>query len=38
MVTLDENQPCEQAGFRAKFSTIDHLQTINYVIEKNTGI
>jgi hypothetical protein len=33
-VTLDENQQCEQAGFMAKFSTIDHLQTINQVIEK----
>jgi hypothetical protein len=33
-VTLDENQPCKQAGFRAKFSTTDHLQTINHVIEK----
>jgi hypothetical protein len=32
--TLDENQPCEQAGFRAKFNTMDHLQTLNQVMEK----
>eukprot|EP00794_Sanderia_malayensis_P008021 gene8021-8880_t len=33
--TLDENQPPEQAGFRAGFSTIDHMHTLNQVIEKS---
>lgn len=31
---MDENQPPEQAGFRTQYSTIDHLHTINQVIEK----
>ena len=31
---MDENQPPEQAGFRKQYSTIDHLHTINQVIEK----
>ena len=31
---LDRNQPREQAGFRKKFSTIDHIYTLNQVIEK----
>ena len=32
---LDENQPPEQAGFRKKYSTVDHLQALNQVIEKS---
>jgi hypothetical protein len=31
---MDENQPPEKAGFRAKYSTVDHLHTINQIIEK----
>ena len=31
---LDESQPCEKAGFRTDFSTVDHLQTLNQLIEK----
>jgi hypothetical protein len=31
---LDFNQTVEQAGFRKSFSTTDHLQTINQIIEK----
>ena len=26
---LDENQPREQAGFRSKYSTTDHIHAIN---------
>lgn len=33
--TLDENQPREQAGFRAGYSTLDHIHTVRQVIEKN---
>ena len=32
---LDENQPRERAGFRKKYSTVDHLQALNQVIEKS---
>nr|XP_049701309.1 LINE-1 retrotransposable element ORF2 protein [Helicoverpa armigera] len=31
---LDENQPREQAGFRQKFSTLDHIHTVKQIIEK----
>lgn len=31
---LDENQTVEQAGFRKGFSTMDHLHTLNMIIEK----
>ncbi|KAK6748227.1 hypothetical protein RB195_001072 [Necator americanus] len=29
---LDEGQPCEQAGFRKGFSTIDHIHTVSKLI------
>ena len=31
---LDENQPREQAGFRSKYSTTDHMHAINQLKEK----
>ncbi|KAK6727843.1 hypothetical protein RB195_005486 [Necator americanus] len=30
---LDEGQPCEQAGFRKAFNTIDHIHTVSKLIE-----
>ena len=32
--TLDANQGLEQAGFRKKFSTVDHIFTVDQLIEK----
>ena len=31
---LDENRPKEQAGFRSKYSTTDHIHAINQLKEK----
>ncbi|XP_022820587.1 uncharacterized protein LOC111352346 [Spodoptera litura] len=33
--TLDENQPREQAGFRAGYSTLDHIHAVRQIFEKN---
>ena len=32
--TLDENQPREQAGFRSRHSTTDHIHVVNQLKEK----
>lgn len=32
--TLDENQPREQAEFRSKFSTIDHIHVLRQILQK----
>lgn len=32
--TLEESQPIEQAGFRKNFSTLDHIHTLELIIEK----
>ena len=34
--TFDENQPREQAGLRSDYSTIDHVHTMNQLIEKTS--
>ncbi|KAG1686823.1 putative helicase mov-10-B.1 [Nymphon striatum] len=36
-IVLDANQPREQAGFRSGFSTMNHIHTVNQVIEKYHG-
>ena len=33
--TLDGNQPSKQAGFRKGYTTADHLQALNQIIEKS---
>lgn len=33
-LTLDENQPREQAGFCKNFSTVDHMQVVSLLIQK----
>ena len=32
--TLDKNQPQEQAGFRSRYSTTDHINVVNELYEK----
>jgi hypothetical protein len=34
-VTLDNEQPKEQAGFRSGFSTMDHIHSVNQLIERS---
>ena len=34
MRVLHENQPIEQARFRSRYSTIDHIHTVNQLKEK----
>ena len=34
---IDSNQPKEQAGFRRRFSTIDHIHAVNQLKEKMPG-
>ncbi len=35
-LTLIEEQPTEQAGFRSSFSTVDHICTVKQIMEKSS--